>query len=112
MLTLISKSELPVKDLLASSTEHIAVIIANELNKLKLKNLLITGGGAFNEHLIKLISIKTDCKLIIPSKEIVNFKEALIFAYLGYLRINGRINALNSVTGAKLNSSGGAVYLI
>lgn len=99
-------------DLLATSAEHIAQQIAVVLNANKLKTVLITGGGAFNGHLISLIKQKTRCKIIMPSKTIINFKEAIIFAFLGYLRLNERINTLRSVTGATNNSSGGAVYLI
>lgn len=99
-------------DLLATCAEHIAQQIAIVLNSKKLKTVLITGGGAFNKHLIALIKQKTKCKIVIPNKTIINFKEAIIFAFLGYLRLNERINILKSVTGATNNSSGGAVYLI
>jgi anhydro-N-acetylmuramic acid kinase len=94
---------------LATSTEHIAQIIANDLgNK---KNVLVTGGGAFNSFLLERIKAKTNCEIIIPNNETINFKEALIFAFLGYLRLNEKINTLSSVTGAKSDSVGGAVYL-
>jgi len=99
-------------DLLATATEHIAKIIASELNHLQLKNILVTGGGAFNTFLIESIISKTKCELIIPKEEVINFKEALIFAFLGYLRINQKVNTLNSVTGASQDSVGGAIYLV
>jgi anhydro-N-acetylmuramic acid kinase len=99
-------------DLLATFTEHVAQQIASVLNANKLKTVLITGGGAFNTHLITLIKQKTKCKIVIPNKTIVNFKEAIIFAFLGYLRLHHRINTLKTVTGAKSNSIGGAVYLM
>jgi anhydro-N-acetylmuramic acid kinase len=72
--------------------------------------MLVTGGGAFNAFLIELSSGKTPVKLVIPSKEIVNFKEALIFAFLAVLKIRGEINCLTSVTGAKKNHSSGLVF--
>jgi anhydro-N-acetylmuramic acid kinase len=100
-----------VKDLLSTSVEHIASVIASEINKNNLNNVLITGGGAFNSHLIERLKQKTKSELIIPTKEIVNFKEALIFAFLGYLRLNNQINTIKSVTGASRDSIGGAVYL-
>lgn len=99
-----------VKNLLATSVEHIAQIIANDLNNNTIKNVLITGGGAFNSYLIESIKQKTKCKLVIPPNELINFKEALIFAFLGYLRLNNKINTLKSVTGASVDSIGGAVY--
>ncbi len=100
-----------VNDLLATSTVHIAGIIAAELNRLKLKKILITGGGAFNTFLIEQIRLKTICEVILPNDKIINFKEALIFAFLGYLRVNSTTNTLSSVTGSSRDSIGGAFYL-
>ncbi len=111
VLTLINKFNLKNEDLLATAVEHIATIISNELNEKKLTNVLVSGGGAFNNFLIERMQAKTDCKLVIPTNEIINFKEALIFAFLGYLRLNHQVNTLASVTGASANSIGGAVYL-
>jgi anhydro-N-acetylmuramic acid kinase len=97
-------------DMLATSTMHVAVCIANDLTKHDLKNVLVTGGGALNKYLIELIGTHTNCKLIVPDADTVNFKEALIFAFLGYLCINGKHNSLSSVTGALSNSIGGAFH--
>ncbi len=66
--------------------------------------------GVLNTFLIELISEKTPIELIIPANEIINFKEALIFALLGVLKIRGEINCLASATGAKCNSSGGIMH--
>ncbi len=112
VLNLVNKYDEDVKDLLATATEHIAQIISNELNKNKLKSVIVSGGGAFNSFLMKSIKSKTKCKIIVPKKEITNFKEAIIFAFLGYLRLNEKVNALGSVTGASKNSIGGAVYKV
>jgi anhydro-N-acetylmuramic acid kinase len=101
-----------VNDLLATYSEHISSIIAGDLNQQKIKNVFVTGGGTFNKFLIESVAAKTDCRLIIPKDAIVNFKEALIFAFLGYLRLSGKINTFSSVTGAKWDSVGGAVYLV
>jgi anhydro-N-acetylmuramic acid kinase len=99
------------ENLLATCTEHIGGVIAGVLNKNKFRDVLVTGGGAFNKYLIECISASTETKLIIPDDQTVNFKEALIFAFLGYLRIHNRINTLRSVTGARQDSCGGAIYL-
>lgn len=101
-----------IEDVMATFAEHVAIQIANVLNKENLKSVLVTGGGAFNSHLIALIKQKTNADIIIPSSEIINFKEAVIFAFLGYLRLNETINTLASVTGAKKDSIGGAVYYV
>jgi anhydro-N-acetylmuramic acid kinase len=72
--------------------------------------MLVTGGGAFNAFLIELISNQTTVEIVVPTKEIVDFKEGLIFAFLGVLKINGQNNCLSSVTGAKQDSSTGMVF--
>jgi anhydro-N-acetylmuramic acid kinase len=71
---------------------------------------MCTGGGAFNAFLIELISGKTPVELVIPANEIINFKEALIFAFLGVLKIRGEINCLESVTGAEKDNIVGLIY--
>jgi anhydro-N-acetylmuramic acid kinase len=48
---------------------------------------------------------------LVPDPRTIDFKEALVFAYLGLLRWRGLPNALASVTGASRDSIGGAVYL-
>ncbi len=100
------------EDVMATFAQHIAEQIADVLNKNNLKSVLVTGGGAFNGNLIALIKQKTNAEIIIPENEIINFKEAVIFAFLGYLRLNKITNTLASVTGARKNSIGGAVYLV
>lgn len=101
-----------LNDALATLTNHIATQIASTLKTNKLKSVFVTGGGAHNNYLIELIKQKTTCKIIIPNNQIINFKEALIFAFLGYLRLNKKTNTLKTVTGATQNSIAGAVYII
>ena len=98
------------EDALATATEHIALRIAEDLNSHSLKNVLVTGGGAHNTYLLERMRSKTNAEIIVPSTEIINFKEALIFSFLGYLRLNSSVNALKSVTGAKRDSITGAVH--
>ena len=73
---------------------------------------MITGGGAHNGFLIERIKFHTanSCICTVPDKLTIDFKEALIFAFLGLLRFNNIPNALKSVTGAKQDSVGGALY--
>jgi anhydro-N-acetylmuramic acid kinase len=99
------------KDVLATAVEHIASIIANDLEIHQLKNALVTGGGALNHFLIERIKSKTSCVIQLPEMPIIQFKEALIFAFLGYLRLHQKTNTLCTVTAALRNSIGGAVYL-
>lgn len=110
ILVLLQPNKRSINDLLATATEHVAQVVANELTSKKISSVLVTGGGAFNTLLIEKISAKTSCRIIVPDRHTVNFKEALIFAFLGHLRLNDTVNTLSSVTGAHSDSIGGAVY--
>ena len=94
---------------MATFTEHIAVQISKTINAYKIKKILITGGGTYNSYLIEKLKEKTKAEIIIPTKEIINFKEALIFAFMGVLRLNGLDNVLSSATGSKANHSSGII---
>lgn len=74
--------------------------------------MLVTGGGAENNYLIRQLKEKLTpyCHVLIPDIQTVQFKEAIVFAFLGLLRLMGRPNALASVTGADRDSIGGALY--
>ncbi len=65
----------------------------------------------FNDFLIELVSNKIEGNVIIPDKQIIEFKEAIIFAFLGVLRMENIPNCLKTVTGAKKDNIGGSVYL-
>jgi anhydro-N-acetylmuramic acid kinase len=110
VLPLIESSEITIEDKLYTFTEHVALQIALALPNKK-GSLYITGGGAYNDFLIERIqSYLPEMKIIIPSAKILEFKEALIFALLGVLKLRGEINVLSSVTGANNNHSSGVVY--
>lgn len=109
---LLEKFTMLPEDLLKTFTEHIAYQVARTLSKAEVnEKILITGGGARNKYLVKRISQLITAPLTIPDSIIIDYKEALIFAFLGLLRWQGMINTLASVTGARRNSSGGAVFL-
>jgi anhydro-N-acetylmuramic acid kinase len=73
--------------------------------------VLVTGGGAYNKFFIGELKMHSRAKIVIPDDETVQFKEALIFALLGYLRLHEQNNALASVTGASRDSCGGTIHL-
>ena len=73
--------------------------------------MLISGGGAHNTFLIKALQLETKHQLIIPDSVIVDFKEALIFGFMGVLRNLEKTNCLASVTGAKTDSSSGNIFI-
>jgi anhydro-N-acetylmuramic acid kinase len=100
-----------LEDAACTFCEHIAIQIAACLKNAPNQQMLITGGGTFNTYLVQRIEAHTRVELIIPDDKTVNYKEALVFAFLGLLRMQGKPNCLSSVTGASHNVSGGAVYL-
>ena len=88
-------ADLIVRDIKTSITEEISV--------------LFTGGGAHNSYLMQLIEEKAKgfFKVVIPDREIIESKEALIFGFLGVLRLQKRVNVFASVTGAKEDTIAG-----
>ncbi|MEN8118556.1 MAG: anhydro-N-acetylmuramic acid kinase, partial [Bacteroidota bacterium] len=94
----LNKLKISDADKLRTVYEHIAVQITKAVSGKG--KMLITGGGAFNSFLIERIKSLTSTEIVIPSKEIIDFKEAIIFAFLGVLRVQGINNCLASVTGA------------
>lgn len=105
---LVEESGLGTVDALCTVTGHIVQQISRVLQREGIGSLLVTGGGAFNSYLIGLLEEYNPLvDIIVPDDLIVNYKEALVFAFLCYLRLEGRINTLSSVTGAKIDSIGG-----
>ncbi|MEA3496961.1 MAG: anhydro-N-acetylmuramic acid kinase [Bacteroidota bacterium] len=114
VIPIINNFNLKTEDLLRTIYEHVAIQIFNVVKNNSGKSLLITGGGTYNNFLIKLIKQKIDSQkkkveITIPNKEIIDFKEALIFAFLGVLKRRNEINCLASVTGAKHDNCGGKI---
>jgi len=100
-----------IPDLLRTFCEHIAIQVGNNTEPDRVNKLLITGGGALNEYLVERIRHHASPQVVIPDLQTIQFKEALIFAFLGLLRWQNEINCLSSVTGAKKDTIGGAIYL-
>lgn len=107
---LLKKSSISIQDQLCTFVEH----VAHQLNAAfptESKTVLATGGGAWNTFLIERIAQINNKNIIVPDEKIVNYKEAIIFAFLGVLRMRNEVNCLQSVTGAKKDNVGGALYL-
>lgn len=100
-----------MEDKLSTFSEHIAQRIGYSLGDNQYSRALVTGGGAKNRYLVERIREYTSCEIVIPEEIIIDFKEALIFAFLGALRTEGVPNCLSSVTGASCDSIGGTIYL-
>lgn len=110
VLPIMQKSTIPIEDKMHTFTEHIAQQTALALPK-KEGKLLVTGGGAYNDFLIERIQFYLpEMKIIIPDKQLLEYKEALIFGLLGVLKLRNEINVLSSVTGALKDHCSGIVY--
>ena len=110
-LPALNTSNISLNDKLATCTEYLAIQINECLNTNQLNSVLITGGGAYNIYFIERLRNYYKGSIEIPNDNIIQFKEAIIFAYLGYLRLTKKINTLKSVTKASKDSIGGAVYI-
>ena len=105
---LLDEGDWTIQDLLRTTVEHIAIQISHIVNNHSIRTLLVTGGGTKNKFLISRIQhFSPKCQLTVPENNIIDYKEAIIFALLGYLRLQGQVNALSSVTGASRDSSSG-----
>jgi len=95
-----------------SFTEHIALRTGNALKAVQGSRVLFSGGGVHNRFLMERIQANTDKECIVPDAQTADFKEALLFAFLGYLYLLDKNNILSSVTGAARDSIGGALYKV
>lgn len=109
-LTIVDKFEIDIPDILHTLVEHIAVQTGKAIRPKSGGRMLITGGGALNYFLVSRIRFHAGVEVIVPDDKLVHFKEALIFALLGWLRLQGRNNCLASVTGAKHDNCGGIIF--
>jgi anhydro-N-acetylmuramic acid kinase len=109
---LIDDYKLNIKDILRTFVEHVAIQISKKIDSNSEKTMLVTGGGTFNTFLMERLQSYTKTKLIIPEETIINYKEALVFALLGFLKDEGKNNCLKSVTGAIKDHSSGVAFEI
>ena len=103
-------TSLSTADMLATFTEHIALQIALAVSILPKGKMLVTGGGAKNKFLVERIQARSYHQVVVPETQIVDYKEALVFALLGLLRMEGHTNVLASVTGAPTDSCSGKIW--
>lgn len=114
---LIESMGLTVEDALRTYTEHIVQQIAYAVNSLQttvVKQMLVTGGGAFNSFLVQRLQASLNVfniEVVVPDENLVKYKEALVMALLGVLRWREEDTVMQSVTGATRNSIGGAVWI-
>ncbi len=112
---LFDASPLSIEDQLHTASIHIAyqlVKIIKEYHRVERSKLLITGGGAYNDYLIEMIEkgLGTCVEVVLPNKELISYKEALIFGFMGLLKEFNQNNCLSSVTGALRDCCAGKVF--
>lgn len=108
---LLNNRSIPHQDRLRTVCESVAFELKNALPVGKKLQILATGGGALNRFLISSLRthLNGNAMIVLPSREIIDYKEAIIFAFLGLLRIRNEINVLRSVTRARRDSSSGVI---
>lgn len=107
-LPLIDQSKTSPKDIMNTICRHIAYQIGRAVSDPN-KKVLISGGGAKNKYLVELIQDE-GVQVYIPDELTIEFKEALVFAFLGLQRFERRINTFKSVTGSLKDSCGGSLF--
>src|SRR5690606_38501049 len=114
-MPLIASSGLSEKDILRTLIEHLSFQVAKVIKQyqvVELPSVLVTGGGAYNSFFKERLSSQLNNKWIptAATNELIEFKEALIFGFLGVLRLRNENNCLASVTGASSDSIGGLIF--
>jgi anhydro-N-acetylmuramic acid kinase len=110
VVPLLSGEEDNVRNLLRTYCEHIALQINHSVENQEPLSILVTGGGARNQFLLERIMVLGNHRWVIPDEILLDFKEAMVFAFLGLLRSLGEPNILRSVTGGRADHCGGASF--
>lgn len=112
ILSLFDSENTSIENKLSTSVEYITDSLASVINSLSPTRVLMTGGGTHNNFLIEQLKtkLKPGMEIIKPDNLTINFKEAIIFGFLGVLRMRNEVNCLSSVTGASVDSVGGLIY--
>lgn len=108
ILPLLEEAHSDPMNILATFTEHVAMQLAAQFTVGS--KVFVTGGGAFNSYLLERLAFHKAVNIVLPESKLIEFKEALIFGLLGLLKLEGAINCLSSVTGARKDHSSGIVY--
>ncbi len=119
MLPVLQRHQVSTEDKLRTVVELVAHQTAQAIKHIEQKEgikiqpgdkMLATGGGAFNKFLIEKLQEKLPLEVVVPDTQTVEFKEAILMALVGVLRVRGEANCLASVTGAQRDNIGGAIY--
>ena len=97
----IIKKNYKKEDIMASFTEITAQTIAIALKETtkEVKSIIISGGGAYNKHLISRIKALISCKIIKTNQIDLNFIESELIAYLSARFLNNLPSTFEYTTG-------------
>jgi anhydro-N-acetylmuramic acid kinase len=109
-LPIISNAGLPENDLMATVAEHISIQIASAAQDAGIGEILTTGGGTLNQFLLERLIHHTPARIVVPDQVLIQFKEAMVFAFLGLLKALGEVNCYASVTGGNNDISTGIIH--
>ncbi len=109
-------STISIEDKLATCVEYIASALKREIANIakneNINEILVTGGGAYNDYLLDLLQEKLGrIKLVLPSNGIIQHKESILMALCGYLYVNNKPNSFASATGASSDTRNGVLHL-
>ncbi len=110
VLPLLQSQKMPIANIMKTFVNHAAMQIAAVCKQYALQKVLVTGGGAHNQLIINTMQHIAGSRFVVPKKLLIDYKEALIFAFLGLLRLLDRPNCLASATGSSFDHCSGAVY--
>ena len=100
------------EDKLATYIRFCVQHFSNYIKQLDLSKggILVSGGGAYHAYFIDCLQKETNIVITIPSKEIIEGKEALAMALIGALYLRGEVNIEYGVSGAVRGVLSGALY--
>ena len=110
VIPLLNHSCLSLENQMRTFVEHSAIQISSVVKHYDLKSVLLTGGGAYHDFLLKRLENLLPDVWIRADATLIESKEAMAFAFLGLLKFKGQNNVLSSVTGSVKNHSSGRIY--
>jgi len=101
----------PVPDKLHTAVQAIAMKLRETFHRLGCEKVYLTGGGAWNAYLVEAIQHYAPCPCFFAPKTLIDFREAIGFAFLGLLSYLGEDNLLSGWTPARRSQRAGLLSL-
>lgn len=117
VIPLLAQFDAPISDLLHTCCIHMAEQVGNAIVEIGAtdQQMLITGGGRHNLFLMQEIEKRISSNGITinatADDSLTDYKEAIVFAFLGLRVLRGKPSTLHSVTGAAYDVLAGSIHL-